>query len=680
MEYKNVLTTCPFCGVGCGLYLQTLDDKIIGVLPDKSHPVSQGSLCVKGWNAHDFIYHKDRLTTPLIRKKGKLVEASWDEALALVAGRLGEIKSQHGPDSIAFLSSAKATNEENYLHQKFARAVIGTNNVDHCARLCHSSTVAGLATAFGSGAMTNSFPNLEEANVALIIGSNTTEQHPIIGTHLMKMQQKGTKLIVADPRFTQIAQVADLYLRQKPGTDLAWINGMMHVIIRDGLANETFIKERTEGFEALKEKVADYTPERVEQISGIPADKLVEAAHLYAKADKAAIFFAMGITQHATGVQHVWQTANLAMLTGHIGKPGSGVNPLRGQNNVQGACDMGALPNVFPAYQAVNKPEVQEKFRQAWGADKLPEEVGLTLIEMIHGLESGKVKAMWVMGENPSLSDPDIKHVDASLKNAEFLVVQDIFLSETAQLAHVVLPAASYAEKDGTFTNTERRVQRVRKAIEPLPGCKPDWEIICLVAQKMGAKGFDFASAEEIMAEVNRVTPSYGGITYARLEELGSLLWPCPNAEHAGTLFLHKDKFARGLGLFHAIDHQPPNEEPDADYPFILTTGRIMFQYHTGTVTRRIAKLEREAPACKVEINPADAARLGLNGSKKVRVTSRRGELMAEAKVTDRVDPGVIFIPFHFVEAAANILTNPALDPIAKIPEYKVCAVKVEAA
>jgi len=295
-------------------------------------------------------------------------------------------------------------------------------------------------------------------------------------------------------------------------------------------------------------------------------------------------------------------------------------------------------------------------------------------------LESGKVKAMWVMGENPSLSDPDIKHVDASLKNAEFLVVQDIFLSETAQLAHVVLPAASYAEKDGTFTNTERRVQRVRKAIEPLPGCKTDWEIICLVAQKMGAKGFDFASAEEIMAEVNRVTPSYGGITYARLEELGSLLWPCPNAEHAGTPFLHKDKFARGLGLFHAIDHQPPNEEPDADYPFILTTGRIMFQYHTGTVTRRIAKLEREAPACKVEINPADAARLGLNGNKNVRVTSRRGDLMAEAKVTDRVDAGVIFIPFHFVEAAANILTNPALDPIAKIPEYKVCAVKVEAA
>jgi formate dehydrogenase alpha subunit len=528
--------------------------------------------------------------------------------------------------------------------------------------------------------MTNSFPNLEEANVVLVTGSNMTEQHPIFGTRLIRMKDKGAKIIVVDPRYTQLAQIADIYLRQKPGTDLAWLNGMMHVIIRDGLANETFIKERTEGFEELKQKVAEYTPERVEEISGIPADKLVEAAHLYAKADKAAIFYAMGITQHTTGVQHVWQTANLAMLTGHIGKPGSGVNPLRGQNNVQGACDMGALPNVFPAYQAVNKPEVQEKFRQAWGVEKLPEEVGLTIIEMMHGLESGKVKAMWVMGENPSLSDPDIKHVDASLKNAEFLVVQDIFLSETAQLAHVVLPAASYAEKDGTFTNTERRVQRVRKAIEPLPGCKTDWEIICLIAQKMGAKGFDFASPEEVMAEINRLTPSYGGITYARLEELGSLLWPCPNTEHPGTLFLHKDKFARGLGLFHAIDHQPPAEEPDEEYPFILTTGRIMFHYHTGTITRRIAKLDREVPGCKVEINPADALRIGLNGHKKVRVTSRRGDLVAEAKVTDRVDPGVIFIPFHFVEAAANILTNPALDPVAKIPEYKVCAVKVEAA
>jgi len=526
--------------------------------------------------------------------------------------------------------------------------------------------------------MTNSFPDLEEAEVVLITGSNTTEQHPIIGTRLSRMQARGTKLIVADPRFTQIAQIADLYLRQKPGTDLAWLNGMMHIIIRDGLADENFIRERTEAFDKLMQKVAEYTPERVEEITGIPIEKLEQAAHLYGEAERAAIVYAMGITQHTTGVQHVWQCANLAMLTGNIGKPGTGVNPLRGQNNVQGACDMGALPNVFSGYQSVASEAARQKFQQAWDVEHLPDQPGLTIVEMMHALEAGKVKAMWVMGENPSLSDPDIKHVDAALQHAKFLVVQDIFLSETARLAHVVLPAASFAEKDGTFTNTERRVQRVRKAIEPLPGCKTDMEIICQVAQRMGAPGFDFAAPAGVMAEINRLTPSYGGITHERLDTLGSLLWPCPNTDHPGTPYLHKDTFARGLGLFHAVDHQPPAEEPDGDYPFLLTTGRIMFHYHTGTITRRITKLDREVPACYVEIHPQDAQHIGLDGHKRVRVISRRGEIEAEAKVTERVDPGVIFIPFHFAEAAANVLTNPALDPVAKIPEYKVCAVKVE--
>ena len=538
--------------------------------------------------------------------------------------------------------------------------------------------MAGLATAFGSGAMTNSFPDLEEAEVVLITGSNTTEQHPIIGARLVRMQARGTKLIVVDPRFTQIAQIADLYLRQRPGTDLAWLNGMMHIIIRDGLADEDFLRERTEGFEKLKQKVAEYTPERVENITGIPREKLERAAHLYGEAKRAAIVYAMGITQHTTGVQHVWQCANLAMLTGNVGKPGSGVNPLRGQNNVQGACDMGALPNVFPGYQPVVKADVRQKFEQAWSVENLSGEPGLTLVDMTHALKAGKLKAMWVMGENPSLSDPDIKQVDAALQHAEFLVVQDIFLSETARLAHVVLPAASFAEKDGTFTNTERRVQRVRKAIEPLPGCKTDMEIICQVAQRLGAAGFDFASPAEVMAEINRLTPSYGGITHERLDRVGSLLWPCPDTDHPGTPYLHKDRFARGLGLFHAVDHEPPAEEPDIDYPFLLTTGRIMFHYHTGTITRRITQLEREVPGCYVEIHPQDAERIGLDDHKRVRVISRRGEIEAEAKVTERVAPGVIFIPFHFAEAAANVLTNPALDPVAKIPEYKVCAVKVE--
>ncbi len=538
--------------------------------------------------------------------------------------------------------------------------------------------MAGLATAFGSGAMTNAFPDMEEAEVVLIIGSNTTEQHPIIGTRLIRMQQQGKRLIVADPRSIQIALIADLYLRQRPGTDVAWLNGMMHVIIRDGLANEEFIRDRTQGFEELKQLVAAYSPERVETISGVPPEKLVQAAHMYAEAERAAIVYAMGITQHVTGLQHVWQCANLAMLTGNVGKAGTGVNPLRGQNNVQGACDMGSLPNVFPGYQSVTSEEKRQKFQQAWGTQSLDDEAGLTVTEMIHGLKSGEVKAMWVMGENPSISDPDIKQVDAALKSAEFLVVQDLFLSETARLAHVVLPAASYAEREGTFTNTERRVQRVRKAVEPLPDTKTDLEIICQVARRMGAKGFEYASPGEVMAEINRVTPSYAGITYERLESLGSLQWPCPTPDHPGTPFLHKGEFVRGLGLFHPVKHQPPAEEPDEEYPFILTTGRVMFQFHTGTITRRIGKLDREVPACYVEINPQDAARIGLNGCHHVRVNSRRGQIMAEARLTNRVPPGVVFIPFHFVEAAANVLTNPALDPVAKIPEYKVCAVRVE--
>jgi formate dehydrogenase alpha subunit len=538
--------------------------------------------------------------------------------------------------------------------------------------------VAGLATAFGSGAMTNAFPDLEEADVILITGSNTTEQHPIIGTRLIQMKEQGTRLIVADPRFIQIAQAADLYLRQKPGTDLAWLNGMMHVIIRDGLADEEFIRDQTEGFEELKQMVFDYTPEQVELISGIPAEKLVQAAHIYGEAESAAIIYAMGITQHVTGVQHVWQCANLAMLTGNVGKPGTGVNPLRGQNNVQGACDMGALPNVFPGYQSVTSAENRQKFQEAWGLANLDGEVGLTVVEMMHALQSGELKAMWVMGENPSISDPDVTQVNAALQSAEFLVVQDIFLSETARLADVVLPAASFAERGGTFTNTERRVQRVHKAIEPLSGTKSDLEIICQVARRMGAQGFDYVSPVEVMREINKVTPSYAGITYERLEMLGSLQWPCPTIDHPGTPYLHKGKFARGIGLFHPVEHQPPDEEPDDEYPFILTTGRLSFHYHTGTITRRINKLHHEVPGCYVEINPQDARTYGLNRHHLVRVDSRRGSIQAEARLTKRVSPGVIFIPFHFAEAAANVLTNPALDPVAKIPEYKVCAVKIE--
>ncbi len=528
--------------------------------------------------------------------------------------------------------------------------------------------------------MTNSIPEFEEhTNAFLIIGSNTSEGHPLIATRILKAKKRGAKIIVVDPRKNQIGHWADIFYTFRPGSDVALFNGLMNVIISEGLADEAFIAERTEDFEALKTLVAEYTPEKVAEITGVPADGIREIARTYATSKPAAIIYAMGITQHTTGVDNVKSTSNLAMLCGNMGVPGGGVNPLRGQNNVQGACDMGALPNVYSGYQAVTIPEVQKKFQDAWGAAG-PLTVGLTITEMIHAASEGKVRALYVMAENPMVSDPDLNHVRHCLEQTEFLVVQDIFLTETAAMAHVVLPGASFAEKDGTFSNTERRVQRVRKAIEPIGDSKADWEIICQLAQKMGATGFDFTSPAEIMAEVNRLTPSYGGITYERLEELGSLQWPCPTVDHPGTAYLHKGKFARGLGKFFALPFKEPAEMPDEEYPYTLTTGRLMFHFHTGSMTRRSAKLNSEVTEAYVEINVDDAKKIGLNGNKYVRVSSRRGQIELGVRVTDDIKRGVIFIPFHFAEAAANTLTNSAVDPVAKIPEYKVCAVKVELA
>jgi formate dehydrogenase alpha subunit len=495
---------------------------------------------------------------------------------------------------------------------------------------------------------------------------------------VVEAKERGAKIVVVDPRETQIGRLADLYLRFRPGTDVAWINGMMNVIISEGLEDRAFVEERTEGYEELREVVMAYTPERVEEITDIPADDLRAAARMYATHKPAAILYAMGITQHTTGTDNVKSCANLAMLTGNVGVAGGGVNPLRGQNNVQGACDLGGLPNVYPGYQAVTLPAVKEKFEQAWGVEGLSDQVGLTVTQMVDGACEGQVRALYVMGENPMLSDPDVNHVRHCLEQVEFLVVQDIFLTETAELAHVVLPGASFAERDGTFTGTDRRVQRVRRAIEPLGEAKPDWEIVCKLAQRMRAAGFDFGSPAEVMDEIAAVTPIYGGVSYERLEREGFLQWPVPDADHPGTPYLHKGKFSRGLGRFHAIHFQEAAELPDEEYPFILTTGRLMFHWHTGTMTRRSEKLEQEVPEAYVEIHPHDAARVGLDGVRRVRVASRRGEIELAVRVTPGIRPGVVFIPFHFAEAAANALTNAALDPIAKIPEYKVCAVRVE--
>jgi formate dehydrogenase alpha subunit len=536
--------------------------------------------------------------------------------------------------------------------------------------------VAGLAATFGSGAMTNSIGDMVESDCYLVTGSNTTENHPVISTILKRaVTQRGARLIVADPRNIDLARFATIWLQQKPGTDTAWLNGMVQVILSEGLADEKFIAERTENFEALKEIVKKYTPVYVESITGIPADDLVSAARLFANAKAASILYAMGITQHTKGTNNVKCIANLAMVTGNIGRPGTGVNPLRGQNNVQGACDMGALPNVFPAYQSVAAEESVQKFEKLWGTS-LTRTPGLTLTEMMEAAVKGSLKALYIMGENPMISDPDLNHLEPGLKKLDLLVVQDIFLHETGECAHVVLPSAAWGEKDGTYTNTERRVQRIRKAVDAPGQALTDWEIISRLAGKMGA-GWSYDSPQSIMEEINATTPSYGGITYDRIEHRG-LQWPCPTREHAGTPILHKDAFTRGKGLFSAIEHTPPAEVTDAEYPYILTTGRILYQYHTATMSRRSNGLVSRTPDAFVEINPEDAGKLNLNQGDRLTISSRRGTIQANADISDKCARGVVFIPFHYSEAAVNRLTNAKCDPIAKIPEYKVCAVRIE--
>jgi len=672
---REVKTLCPYCGCGCGLVLGVRGGRIVSIRGDTDNVVNRGSLCVKGRFGLDFVGAHDRLTTPLIRRNGKLEKASWAEALELVASRFREIKDKTGPDALAGFSSAKCTNEENYVFQKFMRAVLGTNNVDHCARLCHASTVAGLARAFGSGAMTNSIGEIEHADCIFVTGSNTTEAHPVIALKIKAAVQKhGASLILADPRRIDLARFAALHLRQRSGTDVALLNAMMNVIISEGLGNKDFIASRTEGFEEFKKSVEDAVPERAAEITGVPADLIRQAARMYAKAQRASIIYSMGITQHTTGTDNVLALANLAMITGNLGKESTGVNPLRGQNNVQGACDLGALPDVYPGYQKVDDPAIKKKFEDAWGGS-LSEKPGLTLVEIMNAAAEKRVKGLYIMGENPMLSDPNLNHVKEALEHLEFLCVQDIFLSETAQLADVVLPAASFAEKDGTFTNTERRVQMVHKACEPPGEARQDWEIICELAARLGY-AMPYRAPSGIMAEIASVTPIYAGISFDRLEENG-LQWPCPDRSHPGTAVLHQAKFPCGKGKFHPTPFREAAELPDEQYPYLLTTGRYLYHFHTGTLSRRSAGLEIISPSAPFEINPGDAAREGVVEGDLVELATRRGVVRARAVLTERSPAGTIFMPFHFKEGAANMLTNDALDPVAKIPEFKVCAVRV---
>ncbi|MFH1328708.1 MAG: formate dehydrogenase subunit alpha [Candidatus Bathyarchaeota archaeon] len=680
---KYIPTICPYCGVGCGLKLKVEDESVIGLEYWENNPVNEGSLCPKGNTLQELVYHKDRLRYPLIKENGTFKKVSWDIAFTTFAKKFLEVRDKYGPDAIAIFASAKCTNEENYLLQKFARAVIGTNNIDHCARLCHAPTVVGLNKAFGSGAMTNTFKDFIDSNCIFIIGANPFEQHPVAAKRILDARDKGAKIIVADPRFTHTAWHAGLYLQHKPGTDVALLNAMINVILKEGLEDKKFIQAQTKGFEELKKSIAKTTPEWAEEITGVPAQKIREAAITYAKANRASIVYSMGITQHTTGSDNVQSIANLAMLTGNIGRPGTGVNPLRGQDNVQGACDMGCLPGVYSGYQSVANPDMRKKIEEGWGISKLPDKPGLTVTEVTSAILEGKIKALYIMGENVVITDPDSLRVEEALKKLEFLAVSDIFPTETSEFANLIFPAASWAEKEGTVTNTERRVQLRRMAIEPLGESKPDWMIICELAKRLGAKtGFNFSSPEEIFNEMRNLTPQYSGITYERLSRLSGINWPCPSEDHDGTPILYTSKFATsdGKGVFNKTEFKPPVERPNKEYPFILTTGRVIHHYNSGSMTRRTKELVKEVPESYVEISETDALKLGIKDGDHVLVKSRRGEIKVKAKITIQVPPGIVFIPFHFAEGRANILTHHSLDPVAKIPEFKALAVSIHKA
>ncbi len=525
--------------------------------------------------------------------------------------------------------------------------------------------------------MTNPISDIEKSDVILVEGSNTTENHPVLSSYVKRaVTRKGARLIVVDPRRIPITRFATLWLRPYPGTDVAWLNGAMHVIIEEGLYDEEYVNSRTVGLEELKKTVQKYTPEYVEKITGIPRDQVVAAARMYAGAPAASILYAMGITQHTTGTDNVKSLANLAMLCGNMGIEGGGVNPLRGQNNVQGACDMGGLPNVYTGYQKVTDLAVRSRMEKAWGVKELPQHNGLTVTDMMEKAHEGAVKALYIIGENPMVSDPDLNHAKAALEGLDFLVVQDIFLTETGRMADVVLPATSFAEKDGTVTNTERKVQRIRKAVSPPGEAREDWKIVCDLSTRMGYP-MSYESAEAIMEEIAEVTPSYRGIHYDRIETEG-IHWPCTGTDHPGTPCLHVDKFTCGLGVFHAIEYLPPAEVPDDAYPLYLTTGRVLYQYHTGSMTMRSEGLNDRAPECFVEISARDAEEYRIADGEMIKVASRRGKIRARARISEKAVRGTVFIPFHYAEAAANRLTHAALDPTARIPEYKVCAVQIE--
>lgn len=675
-ETQKIPTTCPHCGTGCQMNLLVKNNRLVGVEP-LDGPANKNLLCVKGkFASYKFVGSGDRLTEPLIKRNGIFEPASWEEALTLVSSKFNEIKAENGPDALAGFSCSRATNEDNYVFQKMVRAAFGTNNVDNCARVCHSASVHGLAQTLGSGAMTNPIADItEDVDMILLVGSNPEEAHPVIGAQIRQAIQRGTQVVVVDPRKINLVKDSALHLQVQAGTNVAFANGMMHVILKEGLADRHFIEERTEGFSDLEKMVDDYTPEKVAEICHIHPEDLIQAARMYAKAEKAPIIYCLGVTEHSTGTEGVMSMSNLAMLVGKVGKPGCGVNPLRGQNNVQGACDMGCMPYDFPGYQKVNNPEVIDKFEKAWHVP-LNRNTGLTSTKVLPAATAGNVKGLYIFGEDPIVTDPDTGHVRQALESLDFLVVQELFMTETAAYADVVLPGISYAEKDGTFTNTERRVQRVRKAVEPRGQAREDYEIFCEVMTRMGYP-CAYESAKEIMKEISAVTPSFGGINYERLEK-ESLQWPCRSLTDPGTPIMHVGSFARGKGLFKAIPYKQAQELPDEEYPYLMSTGRMLYHYNTRAMTGRTEGINQIANHSYIEINAVDAQALGIQEGDKVEVHSRRGKIETYAAVGNRVFPQEVFMTFHFPDGNVNEITNAVFDDIATIPEYKVCAVAIK--
>lgn len=676
---KETLTVCPYCGAGCLMTLTVENNKIT-----KVSPFTKGDrfLCPKALKVIDFVHNPVRLTNPLIKRNGKFTETSWDEAIDFVANRLSEIKAKHGPDSIGLMGSGCFTNEEIYAYQKFARAVIGTNNIDSCARICHIPSLKALMKSIGSATMSNTMDEIADTKVIFMAGYNPEACHPrLYHKKIKEAKKRSHKIIVMDPRITSIAKMADVFLQVKPGAEIPVLNAMANVIIKEDLIDKAFIDSRTEGFDELKSSIKDYTPEYAEKISGVSAKDIIEAARIYAKSSSSVILWGMGMTQHICGVDNVSALINLLLLTGNIGRINTGLSPVRGQNNVQGASFLGALPEVFPGYKSVTNPAEQERFKKLWGVSSLPAEIGLTSTVFLPNVIKGKTRALYIAAENPAISQANLNLIRRALSEVDFLVVQDIFMTETAMLAHVVLPACTFAEKGGTYIRLDRAIQLLNPAIQPIGESLADWKIIQMVADKMGYGDlFPYHSESDIWEELRKAVPDMAGITYERLKDGKALHMPCPDISHPGTLIRYTDTFPRqgGKALFVPVRHIPPAESPNEEYPFVLITGRDAFHYNTSTITRHVPHLKQNRDRAYLQINPEDAARYMLSEGDDVEVSSRRGSVILETNITADVPHGIVFAPFHFSESPINLVTNNALDPESKTPEYKVSAVRIK--